>query len=132
MNTLTINYNSTGGYGRVSLGLGNTKRVHSLVARAFLGARPIGLQVNHKDSDKRNNRADNLEYISGSDNCKQTFLHRIRDMKGENHNRAKLSNEDVRTIRDMVRNGYSNKSIAELYDVDPSLISHIKRGKKWN
>ena len=42
--------------------------VHRLVAYVFL-SNPNGKpQVNHKDGNTRNNRADNLEWVSGSDN----------------------------------------------------------------
>src|SRR3972149_1183846 len=37
-----------------------TKRVHRLVAEAFLGPCPEGQEVNHKDGDKANPRASNL------------------------------------------------------------------------
>lgn len=48
--------------------------VHSLVARYFI-ENPLGLkEVNHKDGDKANNRADNLEWCTRSCNC----LHAIR------------------------------------------------------
>lgn len=41
--------------------------IHRLVCAAFLG--PAGdLQVNHKDEDKYNNRLDNLEYMTHSEN----------------------------------------------------------------
>ena len=44
-------------------------KVHRLVAQAFI-PNPDNLpQVNHKDLDKRNNHADNLEFISNRDNC---------------------------------------------------------------
>lgn len=43
-----------------------TARVHVLVADCFLGARPLGLVVNHKNGDKADARAVNLEYITKS------------------------------------------------------------------
>lgn len=45
-----------------------TKAVHKLVAKAFLGPCPKGLQVNHKDGIKQNNHVENLEYVSPSRN----------------------------------------------------------------
>lgn len=44
--------------------------VHRTVAELFIGPRPQGATINHKDGDKNNNRCDNLEYVSQSDNCK--------------------------------------------------------------
>ena len=45
---------------------GNRKNhtVHSLVAYAFLGPRPEGHEIHHKDSDIENPSAGNLEYVT--------------------------------------------------------------------
>jgi hypothetical protein len=60
------------GYLKVGLTLNDgrqkTIRVHILVATAFLGARPEGLDINHRNGVKTDNRAINLEYISRSEN----------------------------------------------------------------
>jgi hypothetical protein len=40
--------------------------VHTLVAEAFLGRRPDGMVVHHKDHNRRNPRLENLEYITES------------------------------------------------------------------
>lgn len=60
--------------GYLRLGLkknGHTKSffVHCLVAQAFIGD-ANGLTVNHKDENKLNNRADNLEYMTLAENIR--------------------------------------------------------------
>lgn len=55
------------GYPQVGL-RGRTYSVHKLVAFAFLGPRPDGTDVNHKDLNKENNRVDNLEYTTRQGN----------------------------------------------------------------
>ncbi len=45
-----------------------TFNIHVLVARSFLGEPPRGCEVNHKDTNKLNNRADNLEHITHKKN----------------------------------------------------------------
>jgi hypothetical protein len=47
-----------------------TFRIHRLVAREFLTNPDMLPFVNHKDGSKTNNKLDNLEYISPSDNTK--------------------------------------------------------------
>lgn len=46
---------------------------HRLVWIAFKGQIPEGFEVNHKDLDKHNNRLDNLELLTHSDNLKHAF-----------------------------------------------------------
>lgn len=43
--------------------------VHSLVAAAFIGPRPPGLQVNHIDGNKQHNWVGNLEYVTPLENA---------------------------------------------------------------
>jgi hypothetical protein len=52
--------------------------VHHLVAAAFLGTKPEGAEVNHKDCDKTNNAVDNLEYVSRGEN----IAHALANGKG--------------------------------------------------
>lgn len=48
----------------------NSPMVHSIVAQTFIGERPEGYHVNHKDGNKLNNNINNLEYLTSSDNLK--------------------------------------------------------------
>lgn len=49
--------------------------VHKIVAESFLGDIPIGYDVNHINHIKTDNRIENLEIISHSDNMKQAVLY---------------------------------------------------------
>lgn len=44
----------------------------------------------------------------------------------------KLSNNNVKIIRQMLKTTRKQKDIAKLFNVDPSNISHIARNKTWN
>jgi hypothetical protein len=62
---------NTGGYLAVSLGKGESSknhRVHRLVALHFVPRVDGKPEVNHKDGDKVNNRADNLEWVTNLEN----------------------------------------------------------------
>lgn len=45
------------------------RTVHSVVAAAFIGPRPAGLDVDHRNGLRMDNRAANLRYLTRSENC---------------------------------------------------------------
>lgn len=69
------------GYRKVALCQGGFCKqafVHRLVADAFVSRNGERLEVNHKDGDKNNNNADNLEWCTRSENLAHSYrvLHR--------------------------------------------------------
>jgi len=59
------------GYSRLTLG-GKRFYVHVLVASAFLGPKPPGMDTDHINGDGSDNRASNLRYVSRSQNTKNS------------------------------------------------------------
>ncbi len=73
------------GYWRVSLRSGGrnvTRRVHTLVAEAFIGPRPAGQHVRHLDSDQDNNTLLNLLYGTASENEQDKRSRKRKKRKG--------------------------------------------------
>lgn len=60
------------GYEKVCL-FGRTVSVHRLVAGAFCEKEPFHTEVNHKNGDKADNRAQNLEWCTRSENVTHSF-----------------------------------------------------------
>lgn len=87
-----------------------TPQVHTLVAEAFLGPRPPGHEVHHKNLDRADNRACNLQYITKKEKARLS-LH--------NH-RRKLSADQVRNIRDRFAAG---EKAVDIYQDFKHLVS---------
>lgn len=57
-------YDNGKGYMKVQLGYrGPRTYVHALVAAAFIGPRPPGRDIDHRDFDRTNNAVSNLRYL---------------------------------------------------------------------
>jgi hypothetical protein len=106
--------------------------VHRLVAEAFYGAPRSGEQVNHKNGNKHDNRIENLEYCTPSENKKHAFGIGLCCMKGERHNNSKLTNDLVYRIRQSLKDGVSHSAIAVEIGISRSTISKINAGKAWS
>lgn len=107
--------------------------VHILVAEAFHGKRPAGMVTNHKDTDKLNNRADNLEWLTGLENTRHALangLHGGKPMPGESNPRAKLTEQQVTEIR-ILKGTVGARVLAKRFGVSRSAIQFIHQGKHW-
>lgn len=82
--------------------------IHRLVADAFLGPRPDGHQVNHKDGDKANNDVRNLEYVTASQNVRHSFVvlgKQTNRFPGELSGNHRLTDARVREARQRYASG---------------------------
>ncbi len=123
-----------GGEGYLISTLSDNKRrrtalIHILVCQAFYGERPKGYVVNHKDGNKGNNRSDNLEWVTHSQNHLHAFANHLRiSQKGSQTHRAKLTEHQIVEICE------SNDQaiiLSRRYGVSTSTISAIQTGKIW-
>jgi hypothetical protein len=114
-------------------GFVKNKRIHTLVAEAFICPRQQGKEINHKNGQKDDNRPENLEWVTRSEN----ELHAYRELGfvckfGIEHHAALLTPEAVRYIRrKYVRRKYTQDLLAAELCVSRQTISDVLRGKKW-
>lgn len=106
-----------------------TAKIHRLVMEAFTERK--ALEVNHINLDKEDNRLLNLEWVTRKENQHHAKING-RVAKGAEHKCAKLSEFEVYEIKTMlVSKKYTNRYIAEKFNVSFALITLIKQGKKW-
>lgn len=63
-----------------------TFKVHQLVAMAFLGHKPCGMElvVDHKNNNKSDNRLENLQIITNRENCSKDVKNKTSKYTGVN------------------------------------------------
>lgn len=108
-----------------------TPSVHVLVAEAFLGPRPDGMEVCHNDGDPHNNSADNLRYDDRLGNAADTVAHGTSN-RGEMSPHHKITEADVRAIRaDAASGRRSRRELAAAYGLSKTGIQRIISRQNW-
>lgn len=79
---------ASNGYPTVALGRRNTRTLHSLVAEAFIGPCPVGMEVRHRDGIRTNPEFSNLHYGTRKDNIADAWEHGTRSGKTSNSAKA--------------------------------------------
>lgn len=104
--------------------------VHKLVAAAFIGECPEGMEVNHIKQPKTNNRTENLEYVSHAENMKHAARNGLMNpCRGEKNGSAKLKYSDVMQIFELREKGLSHRKICTIIKISRRQVSRILRSK---
>jgi len=105
--------------------------VHRLVAKAFVyNPDPkIRICVDHKDFNRKNNNANNLEWVTHKENTSRAIkAGRIKKAYGI---RSPLKEKDVIKMRLLHSKGVSQKILAQKYSIKPCSVSLIINKKRW-
>lgn len=108
--------------------------VHRLVATAFIPNHLNKPEVNHIDGNPSNNKIDNLEWCTGSENIVHSYKVLKREngfKKGAQHHCAKLNKDNVIEIRKSYKSGVSIRSLASKFGVTEQHTKDICNNKKW-
>ena len=110
--------------------------IHRIVACTFIENHNNILEVNHKDGNKLNNRVDNLEWITKSENIKHAFNIGLKSSKGvsmpkELNPNSKFTIEEIKNIREKRKNGMKLQDLADEYNSNISYICKICKNKYW-
>ena len=112
--------------------------IHLYVATAWVPGYFKGAEVNHKDFDRTNYNADNLEWITHRENIEYSVEHNGEVWKkakqGENNGRANFTEDQVRKIRELYDNGMSIADILRLDHPELQTVDQYKslHSTYWN
>lgn len=108
-------------------------KVHRLVAIAFLANPENKPQVNHIDGIRDNNKIENLEWVTGSENVQHAFDNGLKkSSKGQSHGMSILTEDKVLEIRAIyAKGGISQKKLGLLFGVCESSVRNIVNKISW-
>ena len=123
------------GYLRVSVD-GKELLVHRLVAETFIPNPDGKATVNHINANKADNRVENLEWATQSENnthaVRMNLRHFTKKMWEQCTKGRCLSKRQVKEIKTKYQNGVPQHKIADEYHVSRAQICRIVNGKSRN
>jgi predicted XRE-type DNA-binding protein len=107
--------------------------IHRAVLEAFIGPAPSPKHVgNHINGIKTDNRLENLEWVTQSENVRHAYSTGLKKRyHGRTNKSAVLSEEQVSEILRLIAERIPQKEIAQKFGVSRKLVSDIGLGKRW-
>lgn len=104
--------------------------VHQLVASAFIGKKPEGLECCHFNGDRQDNRSENLRYDTRKNNISDNVRNRTI-ARGERQGLSILTESVVISIKKFISSGLSCSKIAKLLNIKISAVKDISAKRTW-
>ena len=124
------------GYLGVTLSMGKksfTKKIHRLVAIAFLDNPNKLPQVDHLDGNKHNNRVNNLEWVTPKINIRRAYAKGLmKGRKGSEHGNAKYTDTQIIKLCELMNDAtLSRDDILKETGVNIHVLNKVRFNKRW-
>jgi len=120
------------GYLRVTFsanGRRSRRQVHHVVLESFVGPCPDGHECDHKNFVTCDNRLANLRWFTHKQNVKHSDNSGRRNpVIGKEHPQTKLSDEDVRRIRELRKLRIPGAEVASMYGIHRMYVYYLAGG----
>lgn len=119
------------GYGKIRDGK-KIKLAHRASYEAFIGKIEDGFCICHKCDITDCVNPNHLWKGTHEDNAKDRKKKgRSSDIKGENHGGSKLKEFEILNVLKLLKDGITQRKIAEMYGVHQATIFRISKNKNW-
>lgn len=129
-----IGYVMSTGYLHIAIAEGKRVRrvyAHRVIWEHVHGAIPDGMQINHVNGVKDDNRIANLELVTPAGNVQHAYATGlITPMSGTRNGNARLTTAQVLQIRQRQQAGEQQRALAAEYGVSKAQVCRIVSGKR--
>lgn len=120
-----------GGYGVISMPGKKSRSAHRIAWNLYRGEIPNGLMVCHRCDVRACVNPEHLFLGTVAENA-EDMKRKGRSRAGERNSRARLTAEQVRSIRSLLAGGkISLRELAQRFQVSYATVSAIKTGRIW-
>ena len=107
------------------------KKVHRLVAEAFVPNPTMLPEVNHIDGKKPNNHMINLEWVTRRDNLRHAYKTGLKTNRGERNPFSRITEEKAQAIKMALREDIPLRQVAATFGATLSIVEGISSGRTW-